>query len=343
MIIKENLSNSVVALTLNRVESLNALNASLILSLQSHLKELEKDKSIIAIVLKSSLQKAFCVGGDIVEVCQNIRDKKITKVHQFFKQEYDTHLLLRTMKTPVIGVAEGFSIGGGLGLLNSCRYRIITESSQVSMPEALIGFFPDVGASNFLSSSEFGLFLGLTSQRIKASDILLCQLVDYYIPSKNIDQLFAFLSTTFGLNFTELLKQKLKLLDQSNLLEKGPLEKNRKFIMEVCSAQNIENFDQQLNLYKGNDSWILRAIENFNYSSKHSLKFIFKQLEKNRNWSLRKLFDKEYKMALYFSKHPDLLEGVRALLEDKDKTPLWKDSLYSQVVIPEDILQELKH
>lgn len=344
MIIKENLSNSVVVLTLNRLESLNALNFSLILSLQAHLKNLEEDKSVMAIVLKSSTQKAFCVGGDIVEVCQNIRNNKITKAHQFFRQEYDMHLLLRAMKTPVIGVAEGFSIGGGLGLLNSCRYKIITENSQASMPEALIGFFPDVGASRFLSTSEFGLFLGLTSQRIKASDILLCKLADYYMPSKNIDQLFAFLSTisttASSLNFVEALKSKLKLLDQSDTLQPGPLKQNQKFIAEICSAKSIENFDQQLNLYKGNEPWILKAIENFNYSSKHSLKFIFNQLKQKCDWSLNKLFDKEYKMAMYFSKYPDLLEGVRALLEDKDKTPSWNDSLYSQVRIPEDILKE---
>lgn len=343
MIIKEQLSPSVVALTLNRVESLNALDGPLILSLQSHLKDLEKDKSVMAIVLKSSTQKAFCAGGDIVKVCQYIRDKKITKATQFFKEEYNTHLLLRNMKTPVIGVAEGFSIGGGLGLLNSCTYKIVTESSQVSMPEAMIGFFPDVGASRFLSSTPFGLFLGLTSQRIKASDILLCQLADYYIPSEKMGQLFTFLSTASSLDFIKSLKQKLHLLDEQDTLEQGFLEENKNFIMQVSSVENIENFDQKLKSYKGTDQWILKAIENFNYSSKHSLKFIFEQLKQKHNWSSKTLFDKEYKMALYFGSHPDFIEGVRALLEDKDKNPQWKDSSYSQVIIPDSILKELNN
>ncbi|MBE8221303.1 MAG: enoyl-CoA hydratase/isomerase family protein [Bdellovibrionales bacterium] len=341
MIIKKNISDSVAVLTLNRAESLNALSTEMILSLKSHLTDLEKDKSIIAIVINSCLQKAFCAGGDIVDVCKDIRDKKITKANKFFRQEYDMHILLRTIKTPVIGIAEGFSIGGGLGLLNSCKYKIISESSQASMPEALIGFFPDVGASNFLSSSKFGLFLGLTSQRIKASDMLLCKLADYFIPSKDIDKLFKFLSTADSLNFTELLNQKLKLLDKRDILEDGNLIKNKNFITEVCKAKCIKDFDKKLNSYSGDSAWILKAIENFNYGSKHSLKFIFEQLKQNRNWDLKKLFDKEYKMALYFSEHNDLLEGVRALLEDKDKAPVWKDSLYNSVDIPNDILKEL--
>ncbi|MBE8162867.1 MAG: enoyl-CoA hydratase/isomerase family protein [Bdellovibrionaceae bacterium] len=339
MIIKENLSKSVAALTLNRAESLNALNRPLIHSLQTHLKDLENDQNIMAIVLKSSISKAFCAGGDIIEVCQDIRHNKVSEAHQFFKEEYGLHILLRGMKTPVIAVAEGFSIGGGLGLLNSCAYRIVTETSQVSMPEALIGFFPDVGASNYLSASEFGLFLGLSSQRIKAADILLCNLADYYIPSQSIKELLNFLSTVASENFTQLLQQKLKYLDQKENLKPGPLTENKKFIREVCSAKNIENFDKQLHLYKGEDPWILKAIENFNYSSKHSLKFIFKQLKQKRDWlgNAKKLFDKEYKMATYFVKHPDLLEGVRALLEDKDKKPSWKEKSYQQIVISEEI------
>lgn len=343
MVIKEHISDSVVSLTLNRAEALNALNIPLVLSLQSYLKDLEADPNVKAIVLKSSIQKAFCAGGDIVEVCQYIRANKIERSNQFFKQEYDTYFLLRSMKTPVIGVAEGFSIGGGLGLLNSCTYKIITESSQVSMPEAMIGFFPDVGASNFLSSTEFGLFLGLTSQRIKASDILLCNLADYYIPSKKISDLFTYLSTVSGADFAASLKGRLSSLDQRDELGAGVLKINQDYIRTISKANNIEDFSKQLNSYKGEDSWILRAKDNFNYSSKNSLKFIFDQLKQKNNWKLKELFDKEYKMALYFSRHSDLLEGVRALLEDKDKKPKWKDSLYSQVIIPEDILRELSN
>lgn len=342
MVIQKNFNDSVVALTLNRVESLNALNTPLIMSLQRHLKKLEANPNITAIVLNSSISKAFCAGGDIVEVCQNVRKGKIKRAKQFFRQEYDTHVLLRSMKTPVIGIAEGFSIGGGLGLLNSCTYKIITETSQVSMPEAMIGFFPDAGASNFLSSTEFGLFLGLSSQRIKASDILLCKLADYYIPSEKLQSLLIFLSTNFISGDKKDLENQLSFLQEGESLSSGPLEKNKSYITKLSQVCSIEEFDKELNLYEGEDPWILRAIENFNYSSKHSLKFIFNQLKQNRNWELNNLFDKEYKMAMYFASHPDLLEGVRAFLEDKDKKPQWKESSYKNITIPKEILKELE-
>lgn len=336
MIVKENINPSTVSLSLNRPEALNALSVELILSLQSHLKDLENDQAVNCVILKSSIKKAFCAGGDIIKVCQDIRDKNYEKAMTFFRQEYDMHILLRSMKTPVIGIAEGFCIGGGLGLLNSCTYKVITESTKAAMPEAMIGFFPDVGSSCFLSSTEFGLFLALSAQKIKTSDILLCGLADYYIPSDNLKQIFL-----ADLSSADKIEKTLTALDQKNNLQKSELELNQIFIKQISKASSIKDFDQQLNSYEGDNQWMLKAIENFKYSSKHSLKFIFQQLRQKHSWPDTVLFDKEYKIAEYFVKYPDLLEGVRALLQDKDKMPNWKSKDYSNIIIDDKILEQL--
>ena len=66
------------------------------------------------------------------------------------------------------------TVGGGVGLSISAPFRIATERTVFAMPETLIGYFPDVGASYFLPrlDGEIGLYLGMTGDRVKGRDVL---------------------------------------------------------------------------------------------------------------------------------------------------------------------------
>lgn len=71
--------------------------------------------------------------------------------------------------------ADAFSIvGGGVGLSLFAPFRIATERTVFAMPETLIGYFPDVGASYFLPrlDGETGLYLGMTGVRVKGREVL---------------------------------------------------------------------------------------------------------------------------------------------------------------------------
>jgi 3-hydroxyisobutyryl-CoA hydrolase len=61
-------------------------------------------------------------------------------------------------------------VGGGVGLSAHAPFRIATENTVLAMPETKIGYFPDVGASYFLSKmdGEVGTYLALTSETLKA-------------------------------------------------------------------------------------------------------------------------------------------------------------------------------
>lgn len=63
-----------------------------------------------------------------------------------------------------------YSVGGGVGLAAHAPFRIATENTVLAMPEAKIGYSPDVGASYFLSrlDGEIGTYLALTSETLKA-------------------------------------------------------------------------------------------------------------------------------------------------------------------------------
>ena len=84
---------------------------------------------------------------------------------------------------------DGITIGGGCGVSVHGSHRVVTEKIIMAMPETGIGYFPDVGASHFLSKCPdyIGLYLGLTGARLNAADILFASLADYFVPAAAIN------------------------------------------------------------------------------------------------------------------------------------------------------------
>ena len=65
-------------------------------------------------------------------------------------------------------------VGGGVGLAAPAPFRVATEKTTFSMPETKIGYFPDVGASYFMSrlDGELGTYLALTSDQLVGRAVL---------------------------------------------------------------------------------------------------------------------------------------------------------------------------
>ena len=81
-------------------------------------------------------------------------------------------------------------MGGGVGLTNGAKYRIVTERTKWAMPEMNIGFFPDVGAAYFLNKAPgyTGRFVALTASILKASDVLFINAADYFMTSDSLPE-----------------------------------------------------------------------------------------------------------------------------------------------------------
>ena len=89
-------------------------------------------------------------------------------------------------------------MGAGVGLTINSQIRIATEKSLFAMPETQIGFFPDTGASRFLTrgcNPELGLFMALTGHRIKGSELLDWGFATNYIKSEKMEYLKGLLAT----------------------------------------------------------------------------------------------------------------------------------------------------
>jgi 3-hydroxyisobutyryl-CoA hydrolase len=65
-------------------------------------------------------------------------------------------------------------VGGGFGLAAPASFRVATEKTMLAMPETKIGYFPDVGASYYLSrlDGELGTYLALTGDAVTGRAVL---------------------------------------------------------------------------------------------------------------------------------------------------------------------------
>src|SRR5579872_4390921 len=155
--------NHVAFITLNRPAALNALSLGMILELRDVLERCAADPNIHSVLLRGAGEKAFCAGGDIRALYHSFKNGE--SLHrEFFAAEYPVDYLLYDYPKPYIVVMDGIVMGGGMGLAQGSRLRIVGERTRMAMPEVAIGFFPDVGGSYFLSRlpGKLGAYLALT-------------------------------------------------------------------------------------------------------------------------------------------------------------------------------------
>ncbi|WP_449432962.1 enoyl-CoA hydratase/isomerase family protein [Pseudomonas putida] len=318
--------NQIGHLTLNRPAGLNALTLDMVRSLHQHLEQWATDPQVKAVVLRGAGPKGFCAGGDIRSLHDSF--KAGDKLHEdFFVEEYALDLCLHHYRKPVMVLMDGFTLGGGMGLAQGCDLRIVTERSRLGMPEVAIGYFPDVGGSYFLSRipGELGTYLGVSGAQIQAADALYCGLADWYLPC---DQLAALDQGLDRLSFGDHpLKDLQNLLAKlgTQVLEDAPLEKLRPVIDHFFALPDMSAIIEQLRAVSIGDShpWAVATADQLQSRSPLSMAVTLEMLRRGRHLSLEDCFALELHLDRQWFKYGDIIEGIRALLIDKDKQPRW--------------------
>ncbi len=183
------ISNHIGFLELNRPQALNALSLAMIRALQAALNEWCDDPDVLAIVVYSAQPRAFCAGGDVRFFYDAWQRGEPEAVAQFFIEEYSLNHTIFSYPKPYIALMQGVVMGGGMGISLAARHtgglRIVTDSTKMAMPETRIGLFPDVGASWFLARipTALGHYLAVTGTTIDAASALYAGLADAYLPN----------------------------------------------------------------------------------------------------------------------------------------------------------------
>lgn len=312
---------------LNRPAALNALSFEMIEALQAKVAQWFRDSSINAIVVQSGDKKAFCAGGDVRAICLDYQDGGDQYV-RYFETEYALDYLFYAPSKPVIALVDGLTMGGGLGLVNGMPFRVVTERARLSMPETRIGFFPDVGATHFLSRlpGYIGLFLGVTGAEIGADDALFCGLADWMIPSDRLEDIPNGLKTlTWSDEPFADVERFLGKIANRNVPPHAPLALRKEAIDTHFSKKTIAEIRDSLAGEARPDlvKWAQTCLDRLRDNSPLSMAVTQALWWRGRSLGLKRCFDLEYHLALQWFAKGEILEGVRAHLIDKDRAPGW--------------------
>ena len=318
--------NHIGHLTLNRPAGLNALTLDMVRSLRQQLDQWADDPQVHAVALRGEGPKGFCAGGDIRSLHDSFKAGE-TLHEDFFVEEYALDLCIHRYRKPVLVLMDGFTLGGGMGLAQGCDLRIVTERSRLGMPEVGIGYFPDVGGSYFLPRvpGELGIYLGVSGIQIKAADALYCGLADWYLDSAQLVALDQGLDTLqFGEHPLKDLQGLLARLG-TQVLEDAPLAALRPVIDHFFALPDLPSIIEQLRAVTIGDSrqWALDTAALLESRSPLAMAVTLELLRRGRHLSLEDCFAMELHIDRQWFAHGDIIEGVRALIIDKDKQPRW--------------------
>ena len=139
--------SSVSLITINRPESLNALNAETIKELSHALDIAQSDKECRAIIITGSGEKSFVAGADIKEFA----DFGQTKAEELARNGHNNLFnKIEQLSKPVIAAVNGFALGGGLELAMACHIRYASENAKLGLPEVTLGLIPGYGGTQRL-------------------------------------------------------------------------------------------------------------------------------------------------------------------------------------------------
>jgi len=342
----ECLEGRIGLITLDSPASLNALSGDMIDSAQQTLERWADDDRIALVILQGAGDRAFCAGGDIRQLYDAMNETdECVDGSDFFAREYRLDYTLHRFPKPVVGIAHGVVMGGGLGLLTGCRYRLITPDITMAMPEVAIGLFPDVGSSWFLNRlpGRLGLFMGLTGCRLNASDAIRVGLADMAIRPEDRPTLIDRLQSERWSDSAAANDNRLfRLLNQLNAIDyralaASNLAAHEQQIARLGAGDDLPAIVERLVAANIETDWWQAAVKNLASGCPVSLWLVWTQLRRAQQMSLKDVFRMELAMAAECTRRPDLKEGIRARLVDRDQSPNWSFSRLADV--PEDVIE----
>lgn len=307
-------------ITLTRPQALNALNYEMCQRTEAALDTWRDDPDVDVILLDAEGDRAFCAGGDISEMYKTGIAGDFDYGRQFWRDEYRMNAKLAEYPKPIVSFLHGFVMGGGVGLGGHVSHRVVGESSQISMPECAIGFVPDVGGSFRLAKApgRLGEYLCLTTTRMNAGDALHAGFADFFIPEDAWSDLKAALCQTGD----------IAMLDASaHPAPESPLALAQSEIDALFSGEALPDV---LNDLRASDSEI--AAKSLKSMARHSPLAMAVSLEmihrlRGPSATIRKALELEYRVAHRVMEKGDFLEGIRAQIIDKDRSPKWSHSI----------------
>jgi enoyl-CoA hydratase len=302
---------------LNRPKAIHALTTQMCEAMSDALLRWREDRAVQLVLIDHAEGRGFCAGGDVVMIARSGAGDG-SEARAFFHEEYRLNHLLFTYAKPTIAFMDGITMGGGVGISQPCRYRVATENTRFAMPETAIGLFPDVGGGWYLPRlpGRTGVFLALTGARLDGAECLHLGLATHYVPSLALDELKA-----------RIIGEPQKIAELLDSFSAKPpparIAENRERIDRLFAAEDYEHI---LAALEADDSdWARKELATLRTKSPQACKVSLRiAYDGARVQDFAHEMKQEYAVASRVVQRHDFVEGVRALLIDKDNEPRWE-------------------
>ena len=310
---------------LNRPRAIHALTRAMCEAMSAALLRWRDDPAIAAVLIDHAEGRGFCAGGDVVALAKSGAGDG-TEAAAFFHAEYRLNHLLFTYPKPTIAIMDGITMGGGVGIALPCSVRIATEATRLAMPETGIGLFPDVGGGWYLSRLEgrVGQFMALTGARLDGAECRYLELATHFVPQAALPDLVE-----------RLASAPARAAGVVGAFGAPPpparIEANMPSIAKLFASDRL--LEVMAALEDDGSEWATTELGTIRTKSPLSCMVSLRLL---RDGAERGSFEDEmraeYALATRVVRTHDFIEGVRALLVDKDGQPDWQPPVPAAVL-----------
>ena len=307
-------------ITLTRPKALNAMSYDMCLAIEAALDDWATDDDVALVIIDAEGDKAFCAGGDIQQLYDTGRAGDFAYGQTFWRDEYRLNAKIAEYPKPYVAFMQGFTMGGGVGISCHGSHRIVCDSSQIAMPECGIGLVPDVGGSLILANApgRLGEYLGLTTSRMGPADAIYAGFADTFIPQDAWPALI------------ERLEETGDPAQIDTARETPPQGVMRELQADIDAHFAGEDLQSIVNALKASDSaFAADALKAMGRNSPLSMACAVEILHRLRGPAadIRRALELEYRFTFRAMEQGDFLEGIRAAVIDKDRSPNWQHDL----------------
>ncbi len=314
-------------ITLTRPRALNALSHPMALALEAALDAWRGDPAVDLVLIDAEGERAFCAGGDIADVYHAARAGDMAAGRAFWRDEYRMNAKLAEYPKPIVALMQGFVMGGGVGIGCHVSHRVVGDTTQMAMPECGIGLIPDVGGTLLLARApgRLGRHLGLTGARMGAGDAIHARFADHYIPEADWPALTAELCASGDAG---------RVAARALPAPPSPLADAAPGIDAAFGDADIARIVQRLD--QQGAPWASDARKAILRNSPLSMACTLDLLDMiGPQDGIRQALANEFRFTFRAVEHGDFLEGVRAQIIDKDRSPRWRHAGPEAVTLAE--------
>ena len=315
--------------TLNRPKALNAVTHGMVVALRTQLDRWADDDALTRVVITAAGDRAFSAGGDIRALYELGRAGRCNEALQFWRDEYPLNAAIKNYRKPYVALIDGIAMGGGVGVSVHGSHRVAGDRFSFAMPEVGIGFFPDVGATWFLSRmpGELGAYCALTGERLAIADAIAGGIATNCVSSSRFPALLE------GLTGTVSVDAMLSAFNEP--VGEGTITRRRATIDRLFAGDMVENIlaalDREAASGGVDAQWAEKTAAVIRTKSPLSLKLGLAQVRRGKAWDFDTCMRMEFRIVSRIIHGHDFYEGVRAVIVDKDNKPRWQPATLAEV------------